>query len=293
MGTIDCHANIGWDTNNIRKNYFPSQQKYTELLFKMNTHLISKAIVLPFPSPAGQFDSKSFWYDLENHYLMQAVNFSKKFIPFPAVNPNDEKSVNYIQTMATTFKIKGIKISHQIPMGFSINNLINHPLMKIVRENNLLVMVHTGTGKEAGSAKFHETLDYGIKVASKYPHIKFIFCHLGRLHKCIINALELKNVYMDTSAVSMISHSSEFSALDFFELFKRDTPEQIIKKLVDFGYEDKLIFGSDEPYAFYKEEIKAINNANISVSAKNKILFGNISDLLGINNGGENEHKRG
>jgi predicted TIM-barrel fold metal-dependent hydrolase len=283
MKFIDCHANIGWDSNNVRKNYFPSEQSHKELLIKMNEHGISKAIILPFPSPAGQFKKNMFWYELENHYLMQAKQYSDRFIPFPAVNPNDESSVNNIQVMATAFKIKGIKISHHIPMGFSIEKLIDHSLTKIVRLNNLIVMIHTGTGKEAGSGNLHETLDYGIKVAKKYPDIKFIFCHLGRLHSKILDALELKNVYMDTSAISMHSYSKEFLAIDSFAHFKNNTPSQIIGKLVDLGYENKLLFGSDVPYVFYTNEIEAVKDAKISEEAKRKIFYENISSLLKIN----------
>jgi predicted TIM-barrel fold metal-dependent hydrolase len=292
MKITDCHANIGWDTNNIRKNYFPTEQKYQELLIKMNKNDISKAIILPFPSPAGQFSKNTFWYEMENHYLMQASKYSDRFIPFPAVNPNDDKSVNNIKTLAIAFDIRGIKISHQIPMGFSIDKLIGHELMKIVKENNLVVMIHTGTGKEAGSRDVHETLNYGIKVAKKYPDIKFIFCHLGRLHKSVIEAIKIKNIYMDTSAISMANFSKEFIALEPFPYFINTRPELIIKKLVDFGYEDKIIFGSDQPYVSYKDEIASINNAEIPEKAKRKIFHENISKLIGLNQSEENEYNK-
>jgi uncharacterized protein len=282
MSIIDCHANIGWDTNNIRKNYYPTQQKYRSLLIKMDEHDVTKAVVLPFPSPAGQFKKDVYWYEMENHYLVQAAHFSKRFIPFPAVNPNDEKSVKSVQTFFTAYEIKGIKISHNIPMGFSINKLINHPLMKIVRNNKLIVMMHIGTGKEAGSKNYHETLDYGIKVAKKYPDIKFIFCHLGRLHSSILEALQLKNVYMDTSAISMLAFSKKFIAVDAFPMFRSSTPREVIEKLVGSGYEDKIIFGSDEPYVPYKEEIAVVKDAEISDATKKKIFYENISSLLGI-----------
>jgi predicted TIM-barrel fold metal-dependent hydrolase len=282
MKIIDCHANIGWDTNNIRKNYFPSQQGYKRLLNKMNQHDVLKSIILPFPSPAGQFKENLYWYEMENHYLVQAHKFSNRFIPFPAVNPNDVKSVKNIKTLTTTFEIKGIKISHHIPMGFSVEKLIGHKLMKIVQDNNLLVMIHTGTGKEAGSKNYHETLDYGIQVAKKYPDVTFIFCHLGRLHKTIIEALKLENVYMDTSALSMYEGAKEFIAFDPYKKFVNLSPKEIIEDLVEMGFEDKIIFGSDEPYTFYEKEIGMIKNANISEDSKNKIFYRNIAKLLGI-----------
>jgi predicted TIM-barrel fold metal-dependent hydrolase len=287
MKIIDCHANVGWDTSNLRKNYFPAEQKYQTLLKKMSENMISKAIILPFPSPGGQFEKNMYWYEVENHYLIQASRYSDKFIVFPAVNPNDMKSVKSIITYCNAYQIKGIKISHHIPMKFSVEKLINHPLMKIIKKNKLVVLIHTGTGKEKGSENYHETLDYGIKVAKRYPEVKFIFCHLGRLSKDILEALELENVYMDTSAVSMLSFSKEFISLNPHIPYKNLAPNKIIKDLVDLGYEDKLIFGSDEPYVFYKEELDAINEAEISESAKEKIFYKNITELINIKEEGK------
>jgi predicted TIM-barrel fold metal-dependent hydrolase len=181
------------------------------------------------------------------------------------------------------FNVMGVKFSHQIPMGFSIDLLIGHPLMKIVQDNNLAMMVHTGTGKEFGADEVNGTIDYAIKVAERYPGVRFIFCHLGRLHRCLLDALKLKNVYVDTSGTSLGNHSPQFVADESAEIFKKLNSKRIIEKLVGLGYEDKIIFGSDEPYTRYEEEIVSIENAKISEEAKDKIFFGNINKLLKLN----------
>jgi predicted TIM-barrel fold metal-dependent hydrolase len=281
MQIIDCHANVGWDVNNLRKNIYPVEQSYSKLLKNMGQFNISKAIILPFPSPGAQFSSNAFWYDLENQYLVEASRFSDRLITFPGVNPNDKQSVKSIQTMATAYNIKGVKFSHQIPMDFSIDKLIRHPLMKTVQDNNLIFMIHIGTGKEPLSHEIHTTLNYAIKVAKHYPDIRFIFCHLGRLHSSLIEALNLENVHMDTSALSMWPKWSQFIALEPKSMFERSTPIEVIEKLVGMGHEDKIIFGSDEPYTVYENEIGYIEKAEISSSAKRKIFYGNIKNLLG------------
>jgi predicted TIM-barrel fold metal-dependent hydrolase len=277
---IDCHANVGWDVNNTRKNLAPSGQTYKELLRKMDEYGVSKAVILPFPSPGGQFNDKAFWYDLENHNLINASNNSGRLIPFPAVNPADKESVKSIKTLVTTFDIKGVKFSHQIPMGFSIDKLIKHPLMKIVQDNNLLMMIHSGTGKESGAEVVNTTIDYAIKVAEHYPGVRFIFCHLGRLHEDLLDALELENVYVDTSGTSLGNHWPQFIAKKPVKIFKNMNSSRIIEKLVELGFEDKLLFGSDEPYTKYEEELATIKDANIPDEIKDKILSGNIDGLI-------------
>jgi predicted TIM-barrel fold metal-dependent hydrolase len=280
MKIIDCHANVGWDMSNTRRNLFPTGQSALGLVRKMVDNSISKAIILPFPSPGGQFSDNASWYDVENQLLINAVNSYPSLISFPGVNPADERSVKMIRTLAIAYGIKGIKFSHQIPMDFNIDKLINHPLMDIVTDFNLIMMVHIGTGKERGAGHVHTTLPYAIKVAKHYPKIRFIFCHLGRLHEDMFDALRLPNVWMDTAGFSLQYHWGEFSAKEPVFIFKNLKPEKIIEQLVERGFEDKIIFGSDEPYTSYKAEVSIITHAHISDTAKKKILAQNMEGLL-------------
>jgi predicted TIM-barrel fold metal-dependent hydrolase len=279
MEIIDCHSNLGWDASNLKKNLIPAEQSYGKLLNKMDTYGISRAVILPFPCPGAKFNN-STWYELENHYLIGAAQVSDRFIVFPGVNPGQKQSVDNIHTLSITANIKGIKFSHQNLIQFPIDKLVKNPLMEIVQDNNLLFMIHTGTGKEPGTDTYHTTLDYALVVAKLYPDINFIFCHLGRLHRDIFQGLEMPNVYMDTSALSLTGFSPAFRAKDCNDLLKLCTPKGIIETLVAKGFEDKLIFGSDEPYTQYNNELDYVSNARISDSAKHKIFSKNLIKVL-------------
>jgi uncharacterized protein len=280
MKIIDCHANLGWDISNTRRKLFPTNQSANQLLARMSENGVSKAIILPFPSPGGQFNDNAVWYEVENQMLISSMRSHSNLIAFPGVNPADAASVKNIKTFAVAYRIKGIKFSHQIPMDFSIDKLLDHPLMKIVQDYRLIMMVHTGTGKEKGADQVHTTLPYAIKVAKYYPGVKFIFCHLGRLHETIFDALQLHNVWMDTSGFSLNYNWAEFAAKKPLGIFKSLSPEDIIELLVSQGFEDKIIFGSDEPYTHYEKELGIIKNARIPESAKRKILAENMEKLL-------------
>lgn len=85
MEIIDCHANLGWDASNLRKNLIPTQQSYAKLLEKMDDNNISKAIVLPFPSPGAQFNPNAFWYGNVRESAievlkMRGISFQKKIV---------------------------------------------------------------------------------------------------------------------------------------------------------------------------------------------------------------------
>jgi predicted TIM-barrel fold metal-dependent hydrolase len=277
---FDCHANCGWDMNNTRKNLYPVELGYKQLLNKMQDSGVNKSIIVPFPSPSAQFNPGSFWYEVENHYLILASKFSKNLIPFPGVNPADELSVKMIKTLAVAYSIKGIKFSHQIPMNFSIDKLVNHPLMKIVQKFNLIMMIHIGTGKEQGADKVHVTLPDAIKVAKAYPRVKFIFCHLGRLHHDLFDALKLPNVYTDTSGLALQEKWLQFVAKEPHLSLHKLKPVAVIEKLVQRGFSDKIIFGSDYPYTTYTAQKKHILDADIPEIDKRKIFYGNMAGLL-------------
>jgi predicted TIM-barrel fold metal-dependent hydrolase len=282
MKIFDCHANLGWDMSNTRKNMFPTNHSTFQLLNKMEHYEVNAAIIVPFPSPGGQFNENATWYEVENQTLMNAMRSYPKLMAFAGVNPADFESVNNINTLAIAYNIQGIKFSHQIPMNFNIDDLIGHPLMDIVKRHTLVVMIHVGTGKERGANHVHTTLPYAIQVAKHYPHIKFIFCHLGRLHKDLFIALDMPNVWMDTAGFSLGYRWSAFVAKESVAIFKNLTPEDIIKHLVSQGYEDKLLFGSDEPYTRYDKELGIIQKAHIPIESMEKILGKNLAGLLGL-----------
>jgi predicted TIM-barrel fold metal-dependent hydrolase len=280
MEIFDCHANTGWDAHNIRKNILPSGQTYGQLLAKMDTYEIAEAIIVPFPSPGAQYNQNSFWYELENHYLELASRFSKRLTPFVGVHPGDKKSVHNIRTLSLSINLKGVKFSHQTLMGYSIEKLNRNPLMNIIQDLNLVFMIHIGTGKEPGAGQAHTTLNYAIQVAEQHPHVRFIFCHLGRLHERMMDALNMENVYMDTAGLSMATKWKEFIALEPLAIFKNASPVRVIEKLVSNGYADKLLFGSDEPYTPYAAEMRVLHEADISNAVRRRIFSANIRGLL-------------
>lgn len=280
---IDVHANLGTDISNLRTGLTPVEQSAEALLDKMKQTGIEKAIVLPFPSPGGQFNEDTFWYEQENQLVVTACKVNPdKLIPFIAVNPKQSRSVENIKTLSLMHPIKGIKLSHQQPMKFSLDQLLGNPLMDVILEHDFIFMIHIGTGRETNADKYVSTLDYAVKVAEEYPEIKFVFAHLGRLHYSLLDAITLKNVWFDTSGLSMWHAWREFIAKEPLKIFEVSTPIDVIEKLVELGWEDRLLFGSDEPYVQYSEEIDYILKAGISEESKKKIFYENAKKVLDI-----------
>lgn len=287
---IDCHTHIGVNVRNLKRKIYPIEQSADNLLEKMDANGVAKAIVFPFPysSILPSMDKSRYYepgrpsftkmYKEDNLALMSATGkHSHRMIPFPMANPRDKGSVEHIRQLASN-GIRGVKL-HPVAYNYPIHLLTDNPLTKIIEDLDLIVSLHIGTGKEG--MKMGVTLDHALELAKAHPSIRFIFCHLGRLHRSLPEVLELRNVLLDTSGLSWNTSSTSFLAKRTLLSPQRSEPRYVIEWLVEAGYEDKLVWGSDEPYTNYEKELDYILNARIPEIEKQKILSENIDRLLG------------
>jgi predicted TIM-barrel fold metal-dependent hydrolase len=238
-------------------------------------------VIIPFPSSSAQFDANSYWYEIENKLIVDTAVSNDRFIPFLGVNPSDKRCRKNIEVLAGMFPVKGVKLMHQNIIKFPIDRLIGNPIMKTVKDNKMIFMIHIGTGKEKEGYQYHSTLDYALRVARKYRDITFVLSHLGRLHEDFFDALSCENIYMDTSGISFKPWSM-FTASECREELSKYSPTRILEMLADLGHESKIVWGSDEPYTTYEEELGIILDAEISESKKRMMMSGNASRLLGL-----------
>jgi predicted TIM-barrel fold metal-dependent hydrolase len=259
-------------------NKHPQEQDVDVLIKKLDKYQIEKAIVFPFPSPLAQFKKDEFWYKAENDYLIDSwKKYLSRIVPIPGFHPKDLQSVDYACYLIEEYSLKGLKL-HTRAAQTSPLELKDNYVMKKIHDNQLILILHIGTGRES---EFKEkntdiSLESAIQLAKLYPDVKFVFAHLGRLHLSLQEALRLENVAIDTAGLSIKQSWSEFPAEKHDRELINKSPVEIIEYLVELGYEDKLIWGSDEPYGIsYAEERNYILNTRIEERKKSKILFYN------------------
>lgn len=241
---IDAHVHIGETEKNDYSYTLDTYFKY------MNENKINKTIVIPSMS---KYESAS---ESNNKLIIDFNKFSKKdfFYLFLLIHPEDQKTLEQIKEE----KIYGVKY-HPSITRYTIDNISLRPFLKYCEEKKLPVLVHCGRNEVSH-------IKYLINVAKNYPKINFIGAHLGgNATDLIQEALELLskekiyNIYLDTSAGKM---------------------PKLIEKAVKVLGEDKIIFGSDEPYADLRIEKACVNLTNLSLSIKEKIFYKNILFLL-------------
>lgn len=105
------------------------------------------------------------------------------------------------------------------------------------------------------------------EMAEKYPDCKFIGAHMGGMmnwERVLHYIKDTSNIYFDTA------YCANFMSDEMFmEMFRA------------YG-EDRILFGSDLPWSYPRDEINMIDRMPISDSAKDKIFYKNAAELLKI-----------
>jgi predicted TIM-barrel fold metal-dependent hydrolase len=282
---IDIHTHVGADTFFRGESLVLSrstQQNIEQLHLLLTKYNVSKAMITPFPSPLAYKDKDVFWYYNENQGLLPYN--SDKTLLFPSVNPRDSESIGYAKNLIKRNNLRGIKI-HTRSCKLAPAS-VPRSVCRFAEELKIPILIHIGSGneQELGVLGVDITLYSAEILAKSNPKTKFIFAHLGRLNVNLEDCLSLDNVFFDTSGLSLLEAKRQHfvSKHSHPELSILAAP-QIINYLVQRGYEDKLLWGSDEPCGkSYESELEVVIGSGINSFAMRKILSENSKRLLNI-----------
>jgi uncharacterized protein len=250
---IDSHVHIG------SSEKFDRSFTFEEYLKLMDQERIDYSIVMPNVSNIVKSTDLNGSF-LSNFKLLSTTD-KKRLIPFILADPNDISVIVQLRTAFDNGLVNGVKFHPSI-----CQMKVNDPDFEIFIEYTSLVkipmLVHCG--------RHHIShISYIVDVAKKHQNGIFIAAHMGgnasdliEESLDILKTENLKNLYLDTSA----------NKLPF-----------LIEKAVDTIGSDKLLFGSDEPYADVRMSKYCIEISNITEEQKKDILYGNASKLFKFN----------
>ncbi len=245
---IDGHVHIGKTEKSDRYFTFES---YAEMA-KYN--VINGAVAIP------NISNKDTTYDLNFNFLRDLSTFNSpdfKYYPFLLINPYE----NIVCQQISRHKkiIYGLKY-HPSVHQVEISNSKLERFIEKAKIYNIPILVHCGRNS-------FSHIRHIIKAAHDNPDVNFIAAHLGGnasdLIEKALNLLyhhgDIKNIYLDTSAVKL--------------------PWLIELAVSLLGY-DKIIFGSDEPYADLRISKYCLDLA--SIERKSSVYSKNILKLLKV-----------
>ncbi|QDU56873.1 amidohydrolase family protein [Aeoliella mucimassa] len=207
-------------------------------------------------------------------YVAQAPSELIGFMSLDLAEPNWDRE---LRRGHQELGLRGVKL---MPMyaGFSPDDPALGAFWQYVQEHRLPVLLHTGT-TFVSQAPIRYTLPQLMdEVAIRYPEVQAILAHLGHPYEgeCIAVIRKHPNLFADISA-----------------LYYR--PWQLFHSLMlvqEYGVWDKLLFGTDYPFAGVKDTIDGLYRLNditegtqlpkLSVEAIDAMIHRDSLQLLGL-----------
>ncbi len=223
-------------------------------------------------------DAPYVGFNVPNEYVAQYVAESPgKLFGFASVDPNRSRPERILESAISELNLKGLKLA-PIYQNFHPLDRICYPLYSKAQELKLPIMWHQGTSfVPEGPLEKSRPADLD-PVARSFPDLKMIIAHLGHpwTGEAISVVRKHPNVYTDISALG-------------------SRPWQMYNALVEaieYGIEDKLLFGTDFPFFTVSRSIEALHNLNTMVEGTNlpripdrvieKIIGRSTPEILGL-----------
>jgi uncharacterized protein len=185
---------------------------------------------------------------VEDGYVVDYVSrHPDNLIGFMALDPTQEGWEQEMHQGCEELGLRGIKL---MPMyaGFRPDNSRLDRLWAYARQNDLPVLLHTGT-TFVSQAPLECTLPRHLDpVAIRFPEVKIVMAHLGHPyeHECVAVIRKHPNVYADISAL----HYRPFQLYHSLMLVQ------------EYGVWNKLLFGSDYPFTTVNASIEGLRALN-------------------------------
>lgn len=262
MHAIDFHAHAFPDSlcpraiariENLASIKSVLDGRISSLTASMDAAGIAKSVVLSIATKPSQFESILAW---------SKSIASERLVPFLSVHPEDSHARENIR-IARAEGFIGMKF-HPYYQGFTLDSESMFPIYEALEQNGLLCVCHTGFDH---AYAFQRTADPPriVNVIRRFPALTFVATHLGawRDWDSASEYLPGERLYID------IAYSLEFLA-----------PEKARKLIASFP-QDRLLFGSDSPWADQASSLALLEGLGLDASLARAIKFENALRLLG------------
>jgi predicted TIM-barrel fold metal-dependent hydrolase len=212
---------------------------------------------------------------LGNDFMARlAARYPGTLMGFGSVDPHDSGALEEMRR-AADLGLKGLKF-HPTMQAFDPGEQRFYPLWRRAEELGLVLLFHTGTcgigagTPGAGGTKIrYSHPGFLDAVAADFPGVQWIAAHFGwPWHlECLAIALHKSNVWIELSGWA-----------------PRYLPPEVVRE-AEKRLNDRTLFGSDYPFIELDRWFREFDELGLSDGAREAILVGNASRLLGVSAG--------
>ncbi len=252
---IDTHAHLGTGSA------YQAAGSAERVLKIMDDNGIGQSIISPmpdYPTPDGIKDSM-----VQNDHIAQAIKKYPDRFPrgLGVVQPrHGDRALPEVDRIMEQLGLSGLAFDNNYS-GLAIDNPAMFNIFeRAAKYKNVIVMVHTNQ---------YSILEVPFqlgKVVGAFPDITFIAAHpmMSSTHRSA--SIELAKTYPNL----------------YFDICASSYHQRAMEKAVAAIGEDRLLFGSDNPYYSYCMDKAILLKSNVSEEAKNKIFYKNAKKLFGL-----------
>ncbi len=198
-----------------------------------------------------------------NAFALETDKRFENLIPFCSLHPltpNIKESLTELKNAG----IKGIK-HHPDYVGIEFDDERTDVLLSAASELEMPLVIHAGFDPVSPN-KVHASPDAIIRVSEKFPKLKLVVAHLGGvlMWNEVYEKLCGRNIYFDTA------FCCERVGLNL----------ETAKKIFSKHPHEKILFGSDAPWAKPLEILDFLNKLGLSDESMELILHKNSERLL-------------
>lgn len=232
---------------------------------------INFSVILPVATSPRQVE----------HINDGAINTNNKnIISFGAMHPDFEDVEKEFARLRNA-GIKGVKL-HPVYQGVNIDDERYIKILSCSGDYNLAVIIHAGwdIGFPGNDAAMPERISRAIKLSGS--HGKIILAHMGGL-RCWDEAEKFfagrENIFIDTAfSLGNFTPNGDgyYSGGDDCAML---SIENFVKIIRSYGAE-RVIFGTDSPWASQSESVKNFNALPLNDHEKILILYKNAASII-------------
>jgi predicted TIM-barrel fold metal-dependent hydrolase len=213
---------------------------------------IERSVILSIATSPSQFDPILEW---------SRTIRSPRIVPFLSVHPADPRAAHKVR-LAASMGFKGFKF-HPYYQKFSLDEERMFPVYEAMQETGLILVSHTGFDTAHPYTRIADPPRI-LRVLERFPSLTFVATHLGAWQDWDLVAQLLPKAGLWTD----ISYSLPF------------LPAEKARALIAAFPADRLLFGSDSPWADQAESIRQLRGLGLEARLEEAILGGNAEKLL-------------
>ncbi len=239
-----------------------------ELIGEMDSSGVDRAVILNIG-----WVSHELCVETNNYILESAAKYPNRLIPFIAVQPRaGTEAIQEIERCAVA-GARGVGELRPDVQGLDLGDRkVMDPFVEALVERGLILLSHADEPvghNYPGKGAVTPSVLYPF--IEQYPTLKLVLAHWGGGLPFYAPMPEvvaaLKNVWFDSAASPYLYRST------------------IYKHVAELSGVDKILFGSDWPLLSQQRCLEEVKALGLPSSTADRILGGNATALLGINDG--------